>query len=168
VEHLQPADVRQRADELITGWRNRPIRTSGAALGEAALNVAHYVPYLLATIYYSTSVLREIKHTKEQRDLVRIQRLWIDEIIDRVMQFAPLCDVSEEGCRDDLTTVVSTLTYVLGNTMIQRADVVSNGLFSVLQKRNSKVGERERGLIHYIVRAELRRLSHAENDQAHG
>jgi hypothetical protein len=159
MEELQEADIKRRADELLAAWPNKP-RAALRGLGGLVAPITHLAAYLLAIIYYSSAVARETKHIKDKIELSRKRQLWIDEAIDRVMQFAPLCNISEDECREDLTAVVSSLGDLLGDAeIIASPDLLSNKLFNSLQKHNSKVGERERGLVDYIVRAELMRLS---------
>jgi len=152
-------DFRMRADELWAAWREKQvIRTRGPVE-----SVTHYLPYLLATVYYSAGIIgevtKELKLRKQKDDLSRKKQLWIDEVIDRIMQFATLCDITQQGCRHDLTDMVEGLSNSLvDGELIANGDVVANKLFSVLQKHNPKVNETQRSLIDFIVRAELDRL----------
>lgn len=162
VDEPTKESVSARASELLGEWRARQrgaTRSASPTLLATLDVMGHYLPYLLATIFYSIGVYSRVIHTKEAGDVSKKVHLWINESIDRVLQFAPRDRVDEEQCRADLTSVAEDLVRSLGEEGITAtADVLSNKLFNILRRHDATVGERERGLVDYIARAELKRL----------
>ena len=155
-------EIEKRAHELLELWRrSQQSATRGGDAELAALvgSVSHYVPYVLATIFYSLGVFHKVSDLVQESDRSRNVAVWIDESIDRVLQFAPLGKVCKEDCRSDLRGVVEELPIALGNSQRVDADLVANRLFNALAKYEPGLGERERQLVEYLVRAELTRLS---------
>ena len=108
-----------RVDELIRMWGARNKLATRGFGGEviAALGpTAHYLPYLLATIFYSVGVygkMAQSKATKSEEDVSKKVSLWVDECIDRLLQFAPATKVNAAKCRSDLTAVADELMQSL-------------------------------------------------------
>jgi hypothetical protein len=154
-----------RVDELIRMWGSRRklgTRGFGSDLLAALGPTAHYLPYLLATIFYSVGVYGKVTQSKGQKseeDVSKKVGLWVDESIDRLLQFAPPSNVNAAKCRSDLTAVADELMRSLSKDEITKtAEVLSNKLFNILQQHDPTAGDKARSLVDYIVRAELRRL----------
>lgn len=162
VDELTKESVNARASELLQEWsaRQRGATRSASPTLFATLDVmGHYLPYLLATIFYSIGVYSKVSSPKETGDVSKRVHLWINESIDRVLQFAPRGRVDQEQCRAEFTSVAEDLVRALGEEGVTAtADVLSNKLFNILRRYDATAGEKERGLVDYIARAELKRL----------
>ncbi|MDD5435733.1 MAG: hypothetical protein PH343_09925 [Nitrospira sp.] len=165
MEETNVDEFRKRAEDLVKEWRlSRTLsRTRGLDLGvdlTTALAAFKYIPYILATIYYSWMDYKIWSEHKVEKDVKINVNLWIDESIDRVLQLAPTENVDEENCRNDMIEVVKTLTEkVRLQDLTSASDILSNRIFKILQKYYPDAEIRERELVDYIVRAELTRLN---------
>lgn len=184
MEEITVNEFNKKAEALITEWQSaekvcpscghkypsiaRFCAFCGASLGldlvkvvdpSTILSAFHYIPYILATIHYALEVSKKYKIYKAEKDIKEKVNLWLDESIDRILQFALNDNVDEEGCKNNMREVLETFIKE-GDTknMISISDIISNKMYNVLKKYYPDAGSKGRELIDYIVRAELVRL----------
>ncbi len=175
MEELNVNEIKKRADSLVKEWQTRLIGQTSKSRGlsldviaSTAHTAFHYIPYILATIYYAWMIINkrktkkhEIKNdTRSEKDISKIVDIWIDESIDRILQLAPKGKIDENNFIKDANITVKELCDVLSkNDLVLVSGIISNKMFNVLKKYNPDIENTEKDLIDYIVEADLNRLN---------
>lgn len=157
-------DYHSRAHLLIEDWLRGQVETNIRLRGGDVLPIAsaalNFVPYFLATIYYSAKVLGIASTVKKKRDRSAKLAIWLDESIEQILRFAPDPRIMHEECRRDLHQIAAELSQSLdeGHELASMPELLANRFSDVLRRHNLRIGNRERELVDYIVVSEVTRL----------
>ena len=101
---------------------------------------------------------RELSKYKTEKEWEKVN-LWLDKSVDKVMQLAPGTNIDEENCKNDIIDVMNTMNEKISlKNPTFSSEVISDKMFGVLQKYYPDANTKEKDLIDYIVKAELKRL----------
>lgn len=161
MEEISIYNERKRAEDLVRQWqlnRTKELDLDVRGIEFSTETIIHYVPYILATIYYSWMNYRELSKYKTEKEWEKVN-LWLDKSVDKVMQLAPGTNIDEENCKNDIIDVMNTMNEKISlKNPTFSSEVISDKMFGVLQKYYPDANTKEKDLIDYIVKAELTRL----------
>lgn len=157
MEEISTNEFTERAEYLVKEWQNSKIRGFDLSV-DTAFAAFHYIPYILATFYYSWMNYRVWSNHKAENEKKKIN-LWINESIDKILQLAPRDEIDDENCREDMKKLIMTITEEIDRKNLTLAsEILSTKIFEILQKYYPAAENREKDLIRYISNAELERL----------
>ena len=160
MKDISDDEFRKRAKDLEREWHLAETRKLESELGlemdvDTALVAFKYIPYILATIYYSWMNYRTWSKHKAEKEW-EMFNLWADKSIDRVLSLAPGDKIDKENCRNDIKDLIKVMkAEVNQKNPTSASEILSNEIFKILQKYCPNVETREKELVDYIVKAEL-------------
>ena len=151
-------EAESRAEELVRSWLGTTDRNdAGASL---LSDVLHYLPYFLATIYYSTGLVGQVRAHRKTPARSGDSSELLQECVEQVLHLAPPNTIARAQCFEDVDAlIVELLSTESDKELSAAADAMSARLFKSLRKHVSDASEREMNLISYIVDEELKRVT---------
>lgn len=164
MEDINADEFNKKAEDLIKEWhfsKTRELDTDVRGLElsiDTALVSFKFIPYILATIYYSWMNYRVWSKHKMEKDREKLN-LWTDTSIDRIFLLTPSHKIDKENCTKDIKEMMKTINEDIDlKNHTLASDILSDKFFKVLQKYYPEAGNKDRELVDYVIRAELKNL----------
>lgn len=159
MKEISVDEFNKKADDLIRKWQTgRKQELEPRKLVETALVVSKYIPYILATTYYAWMNFKELSEYNEKKEQEKFNLL-TNKSIERILSLAPSNKIDKEKCRDDMKELEIIMKEKVTLKDLNSASyILSDKIFTILQKYCPDAGSRERELVDYIVKAELANL----------